>query len=184
MSAANARRTPMDAGKNSRRQQMDGGALDSEQKHKYEELIGGLLYLAGSTRPDLGYAMSVLSRFVAVPPIGKAHWEGIKGGMQDLVGTCHYGITFGSNTAVKVFGDSDLAADVKARRSRTGSSSSRMRCHCIWSSCLQPNVVTSTSEAEYMAAGQATREALEIKKIIQDVTGKRVGGLEIYCDNT
>jgi hypothetical protein len=29
-----------------------------------------------------------------------------------------------------------------------------------------------------------TREALGIKKIIQDVTVKRIGAVEIYCGNT
>jgi hypothetical protein len=182
MSTANARRTPMNAGMNLRSKQVDGEGLDSEQEHKYAELVGRLLYLAGSTRPDIGYAVSVLSRFMAAPT--KAHWEGIKGVMRYLVGTCHYGITFGPNTAVKVFGDSDFAADVETRRSRTGFLITKDGGAIAWSSRLQPTVATSTSEAEYMAAGQATREALGIKKIIQDVTGKRIGAVEIYCDNT
>jgi hypothetical protein len=35
-----------------------------------------------------------------------------------------------------------------------------------------------------MKAGQATQEALGIKKVIQNITGKRIGGVEVYCDNT
>jgi hypothetical protein len=124
MSAANARRTLMNSGMNLRSQQVDGEGLDSEQKHTYAELVGGLLYLAGSTRPDIGCAVSVLLRFMDAPT--KAHWEGIKGEIRYLVGTCHCGMTFGSNTAGKVFGVSDFAADLETRRSTPESSSSRM----------------------------------------------------------
>jgi hypothetical protein len=77
----------MCAGIKVRSQQVDGEGLDREQKHKYGELVWGMLYLAGSTLPDVGYAVSVLSCFMAAPT--KAHWEGIKGVMQDVVGTCH-----------------------------------------------------------------------------------------------
>jgi hypothetical protein len=52
-----------------------------------------------------------------------------------------------------------------------------------WSSRLQPTMASSTSEAEYTGAGQAAREALGIQ-ITQDVTGKRIGVAEVYCDNT
>jgi hypothetical protein len=45
-------------------------------------------------------------------------------------------------------------------------------------------MATSNTEAEYMAAGQATREAPGIKKTIQDIARKRIGGVEIYCGNT
>jgi hypothetical protein len=111
MSAASARRTLMNSGMNLRSQHVDGEGLDSEQTHTHAELVGGLLYLAGSTRPDIGYAVSVLLRFMDAPT--KAHWEGIKGEIRYLVGTCHCGMTFGPNTTVKVFGVSDFAAGLE-----------------------------------------------------------------------
>jgi len=55
----------------------DLGPLDDEerlemQKKSYRELVGGLIYLANATRPDIAYAANVLSRFCIDP--GTSHW--------------------------------------------------------------------------------------------------------------
>ena len=42
----------------------------------YSNAVGSLMYSMLSTRPDLSYAMSVLSRFMSSP--GKSHWEAMK----------------------------------------------------------------------------------------------------------
>ena len=42
----------------------------------YRSVIGSLMYLMVSTRPDLASSLSILSRFLANP--GKAHWEAAK----------------------------------------------------------------------------------------------------------
>jgi len=41
-------------------------------KRPYRELIGGLIYLANATRPDIAFAASALSRFCSDP--GNEHW--------------------------------------------------------------------------------------------------------------
>lgn len=51
-----------------------------------------------------------------------------------------------------------------------------------WSSKLQPTVAVSTSEAEYMAAAKAVREALWLKTLLQDF-GITAGAMKIYCDS-
>ena len=42
----------------------------------YRQAIGSLMYLMVSTRPDLAYAIQILSRFGANP--GPVHWKGVK----------------------------------------------------------------------------------------------------------
>jgi len=37
------------------------------QKRPYRKLVGGLIYLANATRPDIAYAANVLSRFCTDP---------------------------------------------------------------------------------------------------------------------
>ena len=54
--------------------------MDSDRyemkKYPYRNLIGELLYLAHSSRPDISYSVGVLSRFMENP--GKKHWEAAK----------------------------------------------------------------------------------------------------------
>ncbi len=42
----------------------------------YREAVGSLLYISIATRPDISYAVGVLSRFSSNP--GMAHWKAVK----------------------------------------------------------------------------------------------------------
>jgi len=42
----------------------------------YASSIGSLMYVMVCTRPDIGHAVGVVSRFMSNP--GKAHWEAVK----------------------------------------------------------------------------------------------------------
>ena len=46
------------------------------KKVPYAEAIGSLIYLSTCTRPDISYAIGILSRYMGKPT--KAHWEGVK----------------------------------------------------------------------------------------------------------
>jgi hypothetical protein len=51
-----------------------------------------------------------------------------------------------------------------------------------WSSRLQPTVAASTAEAEYMAAAQAVKEGLWMRKLLNDF-GVHLQSVTILCDN-
>lgn len=48
----------------------------------YANVVGSIMYSMVSTRPDLAYGMSVLSRFIVDP--GKTHWLALKGMLKYL----------------------------------------------------------------------------------------------------
>ncbi len=62
----------------------DGQRRDM-QRYPYRKLVGELLYLACTTRPDLSHSVGTLSRFVENP--GKKHWEACKRVLRYLAGT-------------------------------------------------------------------------------------------------
>jgi hypothetical protein len=52
-----------------------------------------------------------------------------------------------------------------------------------WFSRKQRSVALSTAEAEYMAASQATCEALWLRKLLVDLFDQELRPTVIYCDN-
>ena len=50
---------------------------EKNEKFEYREIIGGLLYIANGTRPDIAYAVGVASRFVTNYGIEQISFENI-----------------------------------------------------------------------------------------------------------
>jgi len=63
---------------------------DEELQTKYASIMGSLLYIANSFRPDLSYAVSVLSQFTGNP--SEDHLKGIKRVLRYLNGTRALGL--------------------------------------------------------------------------------------------
>ena len=85
----------------------------------YKQLVGSIIYLT-TTRPDLAYAMSVLSQFMT--PSHENHWIAAKGVLRYLQGTSDFGILYSDSFDVSLTGytDSDWAGNLDDRRSIIG----------------------------------------------------------------
>jgi hypothetical protein len=59
---------------------------------KYSQIIGSLMYLASTTRPDISFTVSKLSRFMLNPSID--HWHALERVMRYLYGIMSYGIHY------------------------------------------------------------------------------------------
>jgi hypothetical protein len=132
--------------------------IDSEfeymSKVPYSSVIGSLMYAMVCLRPDLSYAMSLVSRYMANP--SKEHWNAVKWSFRYLWGTSNAYLQFGK-TRKKLIGyvDSDFAADLDKRRSLTGYAFTIRECAISWGACLQPTVAQSTTETEYIVVYDA-----------------------------
>ncbi|MCO5555992.1 hypothetical protein L7F22_009536 [Adiantum nelumboides] len=88
-------------------------------KVPYSSVIGSLMYAMICTRPDIAYAVGVVSRYMSKP--GKNHCKAVKGIMYYLDGTRNVCICFGSKGAcVEGYTDADYAGDMNKRRSTSG----------------------------------------------------------------
>ena len=88
-------------------------------KLSYASVVGSLMYAMIATRPDIAFAVEVVSRYMSNP--GKKHWEAVKGIMRYLKATKHMCICYGSqDLSVKGYTDSDYAGDLDKRRSTSG----------------------------------------------------------------
>ncbi len=161
----------------------DEGEPLNKEKYGYSQLVGSLMYLAVCTRPDIAQAVGALAKYMAAPTV--IHWAAATGVLRYLAGTKDYGINFGRegcNTELVGYCDSDYAGDLDTRRSTTGYVFVINGGAITWSSRRQQTVAASTTEAEYMAAAAATKEALWLRKLINDFQ-KPVSTVTIQADN-
>ncbi|XP_042012296.1 secreted RxLR effector protein 161-like [Salvia splendens] len=89
-------------------------------KDPYSNVIGSVMYLMVSTRPDMAYVVSCLGRYMANP--GPVHWEALKWLLRYLKNTSMYGLCFSKHDqGVELCGfvNSNYANDKDKRKSTT-----------------------------------------------------------------
>jgi hypothetical protein len=143
-------------------------------------MVGSMLYLAISTRPDISYAVGELARFMAAPT--SVHWQAAKGLLRYLAGTAAFGLVFGGGEGLVGYTDADYAGCPDTRRSTGGYLFMMGGAAISWSAKRQPTVSLSTVEAEYVAASQAVREAVWLK-LLEEELDVHGGAVNIYADN-
>ncbi|UYV66641.1 K02A2.6-like, partial [Cordylochernes scorpioides] len=145
---------------------------DTHDMHNvpYAEAIGCLMFLAVYTRPDIAFAVNKLSRFMAAPVL--THWNALKRIFKYLKGTLDSGILYKRKDVIKLIGysDADFAGDIDTRRSTSGYIFLLAGGPVTWTSQRQSVVALSTTEAEYIAASMASREAGWLKLLIKELT--------------
>lgn len=155
------------------------------EKCPMRELVGSLMYLANMTRPDIAYAINQVSAFVANP--GHGHWNAIKPILTYFAGTVNHGISFGGNemdaeTPLIGFTDADLSTDLVKRKSTTGFMFQLYGGGVFWVSQRQRATALSTTNAEFYAASEGSRDCIWFKAILAEL-GIDVGTVPMYCDS-
>lgn len=166
----------------------------------YRALIGSLNYLATLLRPDIGYAVSLLSRFQNRPSM--QHWESAKTVLRYLKSTQSQGILYSARQpAVNVnddglpeqtkrppdelfgYADASWAEDPEHRRSQTGYVFMLANAAIDWRTSRQTVVALSSTEAEYLSLSAATKEALYLRNLMSVLTDTPPRPVVILEDN-
>ena len=157
-------------------------ATGTESNFPYQELVGCLMYLAVSTRPDIAYVTNRLARYVSAPTSN--HVAVAKRVLKYLHGTKSVGILLGDSSPSFLDGycDANYGGCEETRRSTTGYVFTLHGSLVSWQTKLQKTVAVSTTEAEYMAAASAAKEALYLRKVLNDI-GFGAQCITIHCDN-
>ncbi|XP_075099322.1 secreted RxLR effector protein 161-like [Nicotiana tabacum] len=135
---------------------------------KYRKLVGKLNYLT-ITRPDISFAVSVVSQFLQAPC--KDHWDAVIHILRYIKKAPGQGLLYEDkgHTDIVEYSDADWAGYPSDRRSTSG--------YCImiggnlisWKSKKQYVVARSSAEAEYRAMTLATCELIWLKQLLQDL---------------
>ncbi|KAH9718108.1 hypothetical protein KPL71_022089 [Citrus sinensis] len=135
----------------------------------YASAVGSLMYVMVCTRPNISQAVNIVSRYMHNP--GKNQWLAIKWILRYLYKTVDVGLLFKKDCGQQCVGycDSDFAGDLDKRRSTTGYVFTLGGGPVSWRSILQSTIALSTTEAKYMAATEAVKEAIWLKGLLGDL---------------
>jgi hypothetical protein len=149
--------------------------------NRYNELLGSLLYLANTTRPDISTAVGILSRFRVSPTT--AHYNAALRVLKYLKDTRTMGLRLGgSGPLLMAYTDADYAGCLDTRRCLSGLAVKVMGGLVSWGSKKQSSVSLSTTEAEFQASCVAINEVNWLKGLLGEM-GISVGKVPLYCDS-
>ena len=150
----------------------------------YRQVIGCLVYLTVCTRPDIAFAVSVLSKFLSAPT--EDHWKAAMRVVAYLRDTSNYGLSLGGEGpyTLTAYVDSDWANDPEEMKSITGFLVYLGNSLISWTSKKQKLVTLSSTEAEFIALCDVTRELLWLQPFVEEY---RISNVKedtlIYEDN-
>jgi hypothetical protein len=157
--------------------EVGGKPLSAEQHALYRSLIGAMAYAAMLTRPDISYAIAILSRFLHQPY--QMHLNGAFRLLRYLSGTQHYCLAFkkvDTPSIIEAFSDASYATDIFDRKSTTGSLVMAFGCTIGWCSGKQPIVSLSSTEAEYIALSDTVKDVLWYRTWIEEIFNGATSG--------
>uniref|UniRef100_A0A2N9GSX8 Integrase catalytic domain-containing protein n=1 Tax=Fagus sylvatica TaxID=28930 RepID=A0A2N9GSX8_FAGSY len=148
----------------------------------YRRLVGKLIYLT-ITRPDISYAVSIVSQFITNPRV--PHMNAVIRILKYLKNAPGRGLFCRSSGHLRIEGytDADWAGSPSDRKSTTGYCTFIGGNLVIWRSKKQSIVARSSAEAEYRAMAHTTCELTWLRTVLQEFGLLTQGPTPLYCDN-
>ncbi|GJW04501.1 zinc finger, CCHC-type containing protein, partial [Tanacetum coccineum] len=151
---------------------------------EYSRAIGCLMFAMMSTRLDITYAVSRLSRFTSNP--SRQHWHAITRVFKYLKGTMNYGLYYvGYPSVLEAYSDASWINHVEDSSSTSGWVSLFRGGAISWASKMQTCITGSTMEYEFVALSTAGKDAEWLRNLIHEIPIwlKPIAPISIYCDS-
>jgi hypothetical protein len=125
----------------------------------YRRIVGSFVYMT-IARPDLSYAVGVVSQFMQTPQ--KPHLDAVRRILKYIKHILQCGIFYEAKNQLQVHGytDVDWASNVSNRKSTNGFMFSFGSGDVSWSSKKQPIVALLSTEAKYRSVAIVTYEVV------------------------
>ena len=131
----------------------------------FQRIVGSLLFLQICSRPDISFAVLVLSQHCASPE--PCHYAAAKRVLRYLKGTRTYRLHYGGqhrDLPLSGLSDADWAGNKQDRASVSGFVWSLGGGPISWSAKKQNCIALSTTEAEYIALTRAIQEGIWLRQ--------------------
>ena len=185
--------------------------LETQSKFNYRNVLGELMYVYITCRPDIGYAITTLSKFSSGP--SAFHYKLLRGLAKYLRSTITWGIRFNRPTplnldiledsvpypellnskddfpvdvnrpVLQAFVDAAFGNDLTRRRSTTGLVFTFCGGAIIYRSKTQTLTAGSSTEAEFIAAVTAAKLARYLRCVLKQLEEEQTEPTDIYIDN-
>lgn len=152
--------------------------------HPYRELVGCLMYVTVTSRPDISAAVNYFSGFQSCAT--DIHWSHLKRILRYLRGTVDLKLVFHRddvNGIMSGYVDSDWAGNITDRKSVSGYVFKVYSSTVSWATRKQTSVALSSAEAEYMALSVAVTEAIWLRRLLVDLGVNMNGATVLHEDN-
>ncbi|CAN0870467.1 Retrovirus-related Pol polyprotein from transposon TNT 1-94 [Linum grandiflorum] len=149
----------------------------------YRRLVGSLVYLT-STRPDLSYAVQVVSQFLSDPRM--PHQQVVFRILRYLQGTRDHGLFFPARCEFRLtaYADADYAGCIDTRRSTSGWCVAFGDSLVSWRCKKQDKVSKSSTEAEYRSMSDVCSEVVWLIRLLTDLGVSVPTPVHLFGDNT
>ncbi|XP_031251289.1 secreted RxLR effector protein 161-like [Pistacia vera] len=131
----------------------------------YASAIGSLMYATLCTKPNIGYVISVTSRYQS--DLGEKHWLVVKTIFKYLRRTKDLVLSYrGSVLKIQGYSDSNFQSNVDNRKS---TSEFIFTCNggaVNWKSSKHSTTADSLTEAEYIATSEVVKEVVKMQKFM------------------
>lgn len=134
----------------------------------YQRMVGKLIFLT-HIRPDIAYAVSIVSRFMTNPQ--ELHARAVIHIYRYLRGNVDFALLYrqGEETDLYRFTDGNWAGDTHDRKSTTGYIFMLGSTPITWNNKKQPTMALSSIESEYMAITEGTKEAVWLRRLFGEL---------------
>ncbi|KAK3004952.1 hypothetical protein RJ639_020199 [Escallonia herrerae] len=151
-------------------------------KERYQRLVGKLIYLS-HTRPDIAFAVSLVSQFMHNP--SKDHMNAVIRILQYLKSSPGKGLMFRKHHHLDIDGytDADWAGNATDRRSTSGYFKFVGGNLVTWRSKKQNVVALSSAEAEFRGMAKGLCELLWLKVLLAEIGYSSKSSMNMFCDN-
>ncbi|EED23215.1 conserved hypothetical protein [Talaromyces stipitatus ATCC 10500] len=150
--------------------------------HSYQRKVGSLMYAAVSTRIDIAFAVSRLSRFLINP--SPSHHLAADRVLLYLQDHRHFALQLGGGDDFTVASDASFADNSLDRKSSQAYVMTLYGGVTGWQANKQNTVTTSTIEAELLALSQAAKEGIYVMRLLKELDIKLESPiLHLECDN-
>ena len=162
---------------------LDGDCTNKSLQHEYRQIVGSLMFLAVSTRPDICYSVKELSRHLTHPV--QTHIQAAKRVMRYLKKTVNFALVYTRAAEATLWGsaDADWGGETNTAKSTTGYTFSLGSGSVSWKAGTQAIVTHSSTEAELVALDEAAREYAYLIQILCEFDYDVNMPVEIFQDN-